>query len=184
MYNVLEKLRCGETLTSKERVVNDQGLVGVLKTLHDDLDTLVLSAYLSEKFSGAVVTCHASLPWDGVEIHSIAQCWIKCTWPVQKTGFAPRRDQTMTTANKIESEISGLPPHLQAEVLDFVQFVKQRHSIAKLSIADSNMQSGGDSPFFQALSHAGFVGCIETNEQLSTTYKQHIDFSAKVCVQA
>jgi hypothetical protein len=90
----------------------------------------------------------------------------------------------MTTANKIESEISALPPHLQSEVLDFVQFVKQRHGIAKVSIADSNLQSGGDSPFFQALSDAGFVGCIETNEQLSTSYKQHIDFSAKVGVQA
>jgi hypothetical protein len=84
----------------------------------------------------------------------------------------------MTTANKIESEISALPPHLQAEVLDFVQFVKQRHGIATVAIADSNLQSGGDAPFFQALSDAGFVGCIETNEQLSTSYKQHIDFSA------
>ncbi len=90
----------------------------------------------------------------------------------------------MTTANKIESEISALPPHLQAEVLDFVQFVKQRHGIATVAIADSNLQSGGDSPFFQALSDAGFVGCIETNEQLSTSYKQNIDFSAKVGVQA
>jgi hypothetical protein len=90
----------------------------------------------------------------------------------------------MTTANKIESEIAALPPHLQAEVLDFVQFVKQRHGIAKLTIAESNLQSGGDSPFFQALSDAGFVGCIETNQQLSANYKQQIDFSAKVGVQA
>jgi len=90
----------------------------------------------------------------------------------------------MTTASKIESEISALPPHLQAEVLDFVQFVKHRHGIAKVAIADSNLHSGGDSPFFQALSGAGLVGCIETNEQLSTSYKQHIDFSAKVVMQA
>jgi len=90
----------------------------------------------------------------------------------------------MTTANKIESEIAALPPHLQAEVLDFVQFVKQRHGIARVAIADSNPQNGGDSRFFQALSDAGFVGCIETSEQLATNYKQHIDFSAKVGVQA
>ena len=96
----------------------------------------------------------------------------------------PRRDQTMTTANKIEYEISALPPHLQAEVLDFVQFVKQRYGLAKVAIIDSNPGSGGDSPFFQALSEAGFVGCIETNEQLSTSYKQHIDFSPKVGTQA
>jgi len=101
-----------------------------------------------------------------------------------ENGAAQRREQTMTTANKIESEISDLPPHLQTEVLDFVRFVKQRHGIFQMSIADGNAQSGGDSPFFQALSEAGFVGCIETDEQLSTSYKKHIDFSAKVGVQA
>lgn len=90
----------------------------------------------------------------------------------------------MTTANRLESEIAALPPHLQAEVLDFVQFVKQRHGIAKVAVADSNAQSGGDSPLFQALSDAGFVGCIETDEQLSSSYKRHIDFSAKVGEQA
>ena len=46
----------------------------------------------------------------------------------------------MTTPNKIESEIAALPPHLQAEVLDFVQFVKHRHGIAKVSIADRSAQ--------------------------------------------
>ncbi|MBK7006623.1 MAG: hypothetical protein IPH37_17105 [Burkholderiales bacterium] len=90
----------------------------------------------------------------------------------------------MTTANKIESEILALPPHLQAEVLDFVQFVKQRHGIAQAPDAANNAQRGGDSPFFQALSDVGFVGCIETDEQLSTRYKRHIDFSAKVGTQA
>ncbi|MDP2366952.1 hypothetical protein [Rhodoferax sp.] len=77
-----------------------------------------------------------------------------------------------------------MPPHLQAEVLDFVQFVKQRHGIAKAALADGNALGGGDSPFFQALSDVGFVGCIETDEQLSTRYKRYIDFSAKVGVQA
>ena len=45
MYNVLEKLRSGEALTEKEKLLNELGLVGVLKTLHDDLDDAVLSAY-------------------------------------------------------------------------------------------------------------------------------------------
>jgi len=44
-YNVLEKLRAGEALTPKERTIHDQGLVGVLKQLHDDLDAAVFSAY-------------------------------------------------------------------------------------------------------------------------------------------
>ena len=45
MYNVLEKLRTGETLTDKERVIHEHGLVSVLLTLHDELDAAVLEAY-------------------------------------------------------------------------------------------------------------------------------------------
>ncbi len=45
MYNVLEKLRSGESLSAKEKVIHEQGLVAVLKTLHDDLDRAVLDAY-------------------------------------------------------------------------------------------------------------------------------------------
>ncbi len=45
MYNVLEKLKTGESLTEKEKVIHEQGLVSVLKQLHDDLDLAVLDAY-------------------------------------------------------------------------------------------------------------------------------------------
>jgi hypothetical protein len=45
MYNVLEKLRSGEALTAKDKVIHEQGLVSVLKKLHDDLDAAVFDAY-------------------------------------------------------------------------------------------------------------------------------------------
>ena len=45
MYNVLEKLRSGEALTAAERVLNEHGLVSVLRSLHDELDIAVLAAY-------------------------------------------------------------------------------------------------------------------------------------------
>ncbi len=45
MYNVLEKLRSGEALSAKEKTVYEQGLVGVLKDLHDRLDAAVAEAY-------------------------------------------------------------------------------------------------------------------------------------------
>jgi hypothetical protein len=45
MYNVLEKLRAGETLTAKERSIHEHGLVSVLRQLHDELDAAVLDAY-------------------------------------------------------------------------------------------------------------------------------------------
>jgi len=45
VYNVLEKLRSGGPLTAKEKVIHEHGLVGVLKSLHDELDAAVLQAY-------------------------------------------------------------------------------------------------------------------------------------------
>jgi hypothetical protein len=45
MYNVLEKLRSGAALTAKERVIHEQGLVSVLKQIHDELDAAVFEAY-------------------------------------------------------------------------------------------------------------------------------------------
>jgi very-short-patch-repair endonuclease len=45
MYNVLEKLRSGEPLSAKERGIHEQGLVSVLRQLHDELDAAVLDAY-------------------------------------------------------------------------------------------------------------------------------------------
>ena len=45
MYNVLDKLRSGEPLTAKDRVIHEHGLVSVLRQLHDELDAAVLDAY-------------------------------------------------------------------------------------------------------------------------------------------
>ena len=45
LYNVLDKLRRHEPLTPKEKLLHEQGLVSVLRTLHDELDAAVLAAY-------------------------------------------------------------------------------------------------------------------------------------------
>ena len=45
LYNVLDALRQERQLTAKEKVIHDEGLVGVLKSLHDELDEAVLDAY-------------------------------------------------------------------------------------------------------------------------------------------
>ncbi len=85
----------------------------------------------------------------------------------------------MNTLRQIESEMAALPASLQAEVLDFVQFVKKRHGIHCVSMGYFGSQTSVDSPFFDALTEAGFIGCIETTDQLSTHYKNKIDFSDK-----
>ena len=45
MYNVLEKLRAKEPLTDKEKKIHDDGLVTILKQIHDELDEAVVEAY-------------------------------------------------------------------------------------------------------------------------------------------
>ena len=45
LYNVLEKLRSSEALTAKDKTLHEHGLVGVLRSLHDELDAAVLAAY-------------------------------------------------------------------------------------------------------------------------------------------
>lgn len=45
LYNVLDKLRRGEELNEKDKSVHEQGLVSVVKSMHDELDAAVLQAY-------------------------------------------------------------------------------------------------------------------------------------------
>jgi len=85
----------------------------------------------------------------------------------------------MTSKLDLQSEIESLPPSLQKEVWDFVQFVKRRHGLAPTKMEDSSWVESGDSPLYKALEEIGFVGCIDSDEQLSQNYKNHIDFSIK-----
>jgi hypothetical protein len=45
IYAVLDKMRAGEVLAPGEKQIHDQGLISVLKQLHDDLDAAVFAAY-------------------------------------------------------------------------------------------------------------------------------------------
>ncbi len=56
MYNVLEKIRAEEALNTNERAIHEQGLVSLLRELHDELDRAVFEAYgwqdLADKLVG------------------------------------------------------------------------------------------------------------------------------------
>ena len=45
MYNVLERLRCGDPLSVDHRLIHEKSLASVLKEIHDDLDVAVFDAY-------------------------------------------------------------------------------------------------------------------------------------------
>jgi hypothetical protein len=85
----------------------------------------------------------------------------------------------MTSKIDLQSEVASLPPNLQREVWDFVQFVKKQHGLPTARSEKSSKPDTGDSSLYQALEEIGFVGCIESDEQLSQTYKGRIDFSNK-----
>lgn len=56
IYNVLEKHRAGNELSTKDKAIHQQGLVSLLRKLHDDLDRAVFEAYgwpdLADKLEG------------------------------------------------------------------------------------------------------------------------------------
>jgi len=54
MYNVLEQLRRGAPLGPKDRQIHEQGLISVLRQLHDELDAAVLAAYGWEDLTAAL----------------------------------------------------------------------------------------------------------------------------------
>ncbi len=45
MYNCLEKLRAGDRIEGKDKETYDQGLIGILRDLHDQIDASVAEAY-------------------------------------------------------------------------------------------------------------------------------------------
>jgi len=45
MYTVLEKLRAGQRIEGRDREIYDQGLLGILRDLHDQIDRAVAQAY-------------------------------------------------------------------------------------------------------------------------------------------
>ncbi len=55
MYNVLEKLRAEEPLTAKKKTIHQQGLVTLLRELHDDLDRAVFEAHGWDDLADALV---------------------------------------------------------------------------------------------------------------------------------
>lgn len=61
MYNVLEKLRVGGALTAKDKELHELGLVGILRSMHDELDSAVLAAYGIADLSGATPAILAHL---------------------------------------------------------------------------------------------------------------------------
>ena len=85
----------------------------------------------------------------------------------------------MSSKFDFKNEIKTLPPNMQKQVWDFIQFVKIRHGLPVTKKSDSSPTASSGSSLFQELEQIGFVGCIASDAQLSQTYKTRLDFSNK-----
>jgi hypothetical protein len=82
----------------------------------------------------------------------------------------------MTLAETIYQKSLALPPEKAREVLDFIDFIKDRRNTVEPA---SRTAVSDPKSLLDVFDEAGLVGCLETDEQLSTTYKAQLDFSHK-----
>ncbi|MFM8340727.1 MAG: hypothetical protein ACKN9F_00735 [Methylomonas sp.] len=51
-----------------------------------------------------------------------------------------------------------------------------KQPLAEILASAKRLDKTTPTSLYQALEEIGFIGCIETDQQLSTTYKQHLNF--------
>ena len=86
IYNVLEQLRRGEPLSPKDKTIHEQGLVSVLRQLHDELDAAVLAAYGWED----LIPARVATPGGAVSCLFPGSRPGRGSWPLQRS--EPARD--------------------------------------------------------------------------------------------
>lgn len=86
------------------------------------------------------------------------------------------------SAQEINSQFLMLPEQEQQKVVDFVLAQQTKYVRKRLKPINEMalLETEDVSPIYKAFEQAGLIGCIETDEQLSTTYKDKIDFSFKL----
>lgn len=91
LYNVLEKLRRDQTLTAKERTIHEQGLVSVLRELHDELDHAVFAAY----------------GWEDLAERLVGRPGATTPWPEKPTAQAEAEEALLTRLVELNTRRAG-----------------------------------------------------------------------------
>jgi hypothetical protein len=81
----------------------------------------------------------------------------------------------MNLAETIYQKSLSLPPEQAQAVIDFIDSIKSHSSEIEQPV-NTSTEPVSLLPFFE---EAGLVGCLETDEQLSTTYKARLNFAHK-----
>lgn len=103
LYNVLAALRAGRALTAKEKTQHTQGLVGVLRELHDELDAAVLTAYSLSADADTDAVLHRLVALNAERAREEAQGHIRWLRPsfqnpkktLQKQELLPHSDKAL-----------------------------------------------------------------------------------------
>jgi hypothetical protein len=76
------------------------------------------------------------------------------------------------SVEEISAKFLKLSVREQEQVADFIESLQ-------LKVIQPLPHPENISPIYQAFEQTGLIGCIETDEQLSVTYKEKLDFSSK-----
>ncbi len=122
MYDVLEKLRASQRLDAKEQPIHEQGLVSVLRQIHDELDAAVADAYgwPVNLTDGQILERLVALNQQRAEEERRGLiCWLRPEFqnPEGRTqkAIAAEEAETPTTAKKAETAKRPWPKSLSAQ---------------------------------------------------------------------
>ena len=124
LYNVLEALREGGALTTKEKAIHEQGLVAVLKDLHDDLDAAVLDAYGWDDLQGkpdtaVLLECQLALNTRrAAEEKQGRICWLRPAFQNPAVKLSPQdQELAVPISNDLQTNL-GLEPTRTSSAAD------------------------------------------------------------------
>lgn len=83
----------------------------------------------------------------------------------------------MTTLTQVQADIATLPPEAQQIIFDLVAVLKNRYQLPDSKKTKSSTQEAEtETPTntYQRFLDSGLIGCVESETDLSTTYKQEL----------
>jgi hypothetical protein len=77
----------------------------------------------------------------------------------------------MLDIEQIQKDINELPAEAQTLLVDFIDLLKKRYSIAEKPAFNSNRTLNHQLSTLDILKESGLIGCISAEPDLSTNYK-------------
>jgi hypothetical protein len=77
----------------------------------------------------------------------------------------------MVNMKQIQQDINELPEEAQTLLIDFIELLKQRYSLAVKPEIKSETNLDNQASTLDILKQAGLIGCISAESDLSTNYK-------------